>query len=203
VQWKEVGPVPEKLRDKIFKEFKEACDYFFEQRRGQKGQEELEQVENLKQNEQIISELERHISEKTATTELLKELEDRFMQVGFVPKKDITTIRNRYHDAVQKFTGSIQGISEGERNQLALESQLADLKNDPMAGQKIYQKEQAIRKKIQKVENDIAVWKNNLEFFGRSKNAEKYKEEFLAKIEESTGILKQLKDQLKLLRTVS
>jgi hypothetical protein len=202
-QWKEVGPVPEKLRDKIFKEFKESCDYFFNQRRGQKGQEEIEQVENLKQKEQIITELEQHIAEKTATSELLKELEERFNQVGFVPKKDIATIRNRYHEAVQKFTGSIQGISDGQRNQLVLESQLADLKNDPMAGQKLYQKEQAIRKKIQKVENDIAVWKNNLEFFGRSKNADKYKEEFLAKIDEAMGNLKQLKDQLKLLRTVS
>lgn len=203
LQWKEVGPVPEKLRDKIFKEFKEACDYFFDQRRGQKGQEEMEQVENLKQKEQIIAELERHIAEKTASSELLKELEERFNQVGFVPKKDIVTIRNRYHDAVQKFTSSIQGISDGERSQLVLESQLADLKNDPMAGQKLYQKEQAIRKKIQKVENDIAVWKNNLEFFGRSKNADKYKEEFLAKIDEAMGNLRQLKDQLKLLRTVS
>jgi hypothetical protein len=202
-QWKEVGPVPEKLRDRIFKEFKEACDYFFEQRRGQKGQEENEQVENLNQKEQIIAELERHAVDKSATAEMLKELEERFNQVGFVPKKDVTAIRNRYHDAVQKFTNSIEGISEDKRNQLALESQLADLKNDPMAGQKLYQREQGIRKKIQKVENDIAVWKNNLEFFGRSKNADKYKEEFLSKIDEATANLKQLKDQLKLLRTVS
>ena len=36
-----------------------------------------------------------------------------------------------------------------------------------MADRKIYQKEQAIRKKITKAENDIALWKNNLEFFGR------------------------------------
>lgn len=202
-QWKEVGPVPEKLRDKIFKEFKEACDYFFNQRRDQKGQEELEQVENLKQKEQIIAEIHQHVVDNTATSELLKQLEERFNQTGFVPKKDIASIRNRYQEAVQKFTASIQGISEGERNQLVLQSQLADLKNDPMASQKLYQKEQAIRKKIQKVENDIAVLKNNLEFFGRSKNADKYKEEFLSKIEEAMVNLKQLKDQLKLLRTVS
>jgi hypothetical protein len=202
-QWKEVGPVPEKLRDKVFKEFKEACDYFFAQKREHQGHQENEQVENLKQKVAICEALEQHINAQTATPEILKELEEKFNEICFVPRKDVGNIRNRYHEAVQKFTASIQGISDMEKSQLVLESRLADLKNDPMAGQKIYHKEQAIRKKITKVENDIAVWKNNLEFFGRSKNAEKYKEEFNDKINEASNSLRQLKQQLKLLRTVS
>jgi len=202
-QWKDIGPVPEKFREKVFKEFKEACDYFFEQKRSQHSKEENEQIENLKAKETICAQFEKQSSEKTATRELLKEFEERFNQIGFVPRKDINAIRNRYHEAVQKFTNSIQGLTEEDKNRLLLENQLLDLKNDPMGGQKIYQKEQAIRKKIIKVENDIAVWRNNLEFFGRSKNAEKYKEEFNEKINTATDSLKQLKEQLKLLRTVS
>src|SRR5690606_36210468 len=30
-KWKDVGPVPEKFREKVFREFKDACDYFFAQ----------------------------------------------------------------------------------------------------------------------------------------------------------------------------
>lgn len=202
-QWKNIGPVPEKFREKVFKEFKEACDYFFDQKRTQNNKEELEQAENLKVKEAICGELEKHVTDGTATRELLKEFEQRFNDAGFVPRRDINTIRNRYQAAVQKFTNSIQGISEEDKSRLVLESQLHDLKNDPMAGQKIYQKEQAIRKKITKAENDIAVLRNNLEFFGRSKNADKYKEEFNEKINTATDSLKQLKEQLKLLRTVS
>lgn len=202
-QWKDIGPVPEKLREKIFQEFKEACDYFFDQKRQQQGKQGNEQMENLKAKEAICNELEKHIAEQTATPELLKTFEEQFNQIGFVPRKDINSIRNRYHAAIEKFTSSIQGISEDEKSKLVLESQLMDLKNDPMAGQKLYQKEQAIRKKIMKVENDIAVWRNNLEFFGRSKNADKYKDEFNEKINTATDSLKQLKQQLKLLRTVA
>ena len=202
-QWKEIGPVPEKFREKVFKEFKEACDYFFDQKRNQLGKQESEQVDNLKAKEAICVELEKHVSENTATRELLKEIEGQFNQIGFVPRKDINAIRNRYHAAIEKFTNSIQGLTEEDKGRLLLENQLLDLKNDPMGGQKIYQKEQGIRKKIQKVENDIAVWRNNLEFFGRSKNADQYKKEFNEKIDEATASLKQLKDQLKLLRTVS
>ena len=202
-QWKDIGPVPEKFRKKVFKEFKEACDYFFEQKRSQHNKEENEQVENLKMKETICAEIEKHINEGTANRELLKAFEQQFNQVGFIPRKDIHAIRNRYQEAIQKFTHAIQGLTEEDKSRLVLESQLHDLKNDPMAGQKIYQKEQAIRKKIVKVENDIAVWRNNLEFFGRSKNADKYKVEFNEKINTAADSLKQLKEQLKLLRTVS
>ncbi len=202
-QWKEIGPVPEKFREKVFTEFKAACDYFFDQKRNQVGKEENEQVENLKAKEILCVELEKHTSEGTATREILKEFEQRFSQIGFVPRKDINIIRNRYQAAVEKFTNSIQGLSDDDRSRLVLENQLLDLKSDPMASQKIYQREQAIRKKITKTENDIAVLRNNLEFFGRSKNADKYKEEFNEKINIASDSLKQLKEQLKLLRTVS
>ncbi len=203
VKWKDIGPVPEKFREKVFKEFKEACDHFFEQKRNQQGKVEGEQVENLNQKLAICEALEKHTSEQTATTELLDELQEKFNALGFVPKKDIQTIRNRFTEAVDKFVHSLKGLSEDEKNRVLLESQLHDLRNDPMADRKIYAKEQGIRKKISKIEGDIGLWKNNLEFFGRSKNADKYKEEFNAKIQEASEQLKQLKDQLKLLRTVS
>ena len=202
-QWREIGPVPEKFREKVYKEFKEACDFFFEQKRNQHGKVENEQLENLKAKQAVCEEIEKHVANQTATPALLKELETKFNQIGFVPKNEIASIRKRYHEAAQKFTGSIQGISEDEKNQLLLENELADLKNDPLGGQKLFQKEQAIRKKISKVENDISTLRNNLEFFGRSKNADKYKEEFNEKIREADESLKQLKQQLKLLRTVS
>ncbi|MBX2962956.1 MAG: DUF349 domain-containing protein [Cyclobacteriaceae bacterium] len=202
-QWKEIGPVPEKLREKIYQEFKQACDFFFENRRSEQGKRDHEQVDNLKAKEALCAQLEKHAAEKTANTELLKQFEDQFNAIGFVPKKDMAAIRARYHQAVEKFISVLEGVSDDEKNKLVLENQLQDLKNDPMADQKIYHKEQALRKKIQKVENDIAVWRNNLEFFARAKNGEKVREEFNAKIDEAAGHLKQLKEQIKLLRAVS
>ncbi len=201
-KWKDVGPVPEKFREKVFKEFKDACDYFFSQRRGQQGRVEQEQIDNLNVKTAIIEELEKHLTDNTASADLLHDLQDRYNSIGFVPRKDITTIKNRYHEAVEKFVDAIPGINEDEKSRLLLENQLSDLKKDPMADKKIFQKELAIRKKITKVENDIALWKNNLEFFGRSKNAESVREEFNAKIKDANDHLHQLKQQLKLLRTV-
>lgn len=201
-KWKDVGPVPEKFREKVFKEFKDACDHFFEQRRTQHDKMEQEQGENLRLKEEICTELESHAAGRTGSSDILRELQEKFSSIGFVPRKDISTIRARYHEAVERFINSIPGLTDDEKGKIALENQLNDLRNDPMADRKIFQKEQIIRKKISKVENDIALWRNNLEFFGRSKNADKVKDEFNDKIKEATDHLKQLKEQLKLLKTV-
>lgn len=201
-KWKDVGPVPEKFRERVFKEFKDACDYFFAQKRGQMGKVEQEQIDNLNLKTAICEELERHLAEGTASVELLRDLQDRYSTVGFVPRKDISTIRNRYHEAVEKFVAAIPDLTDDERSRVVLENQLSDLKKDPMADRKLYQKEQAIRKKIMKTENDISLWKNNLEFFGKSQNADKVRDEFNDKIREATEHLKELKQQLRLLRSV-
>jgi len=201
-KWKDVGPVPEKFREKVFREFKDACDYFFAQKRGQMGKVEQEQIDNLNLKMAICEELERNAAAGTASLELLHDLQDRYNTVGFVPRKDMSSIKNRYHDAVEKFVATIPELTDDERSRVLLENQLSDLKKDPMGDRKLYQKEQAIRKKITKAENDIALWRNNLEFFGRSQNADKVRDEFNEKIKTASEHLKELKQQLKLLRTV-
>ena len=201
-KWKDVGPVPEKFREKVFKEFKDACDYFFAQKRGQMGKVEQEQIDNLNLKTAICEELEKNVAEGSVSIDLLRELQERYSTIGFVPRKDISAIKSRYHEAVEKFVAAIPNLSDDERSRVILENQLSDLKKDPMGDRKIYQKEQAIRKKISKAENDIALWKNNLEFFGRSQNADKVRDEFNEKIKVASEHLKELKQQLRLLRTV-
>lgn len=202
-QWKEMGPVPEKFREKIYKEFKEACDYFFEQRRKEHGKVEVDQLDNLVKKKTICETMENQIAAGTVSQEQLQVLIQQFNEIGFVPRKNINKIKKQFHDAMTNYVAAIPNLTEEERERVSIETSLEELRNDPRADQKIFQKEQTIRKKIGKVENDIAVLKNNLEFFGRSKNAIKYKEEFSGKIDEANDHLKQLKQQLKILRTVS
>jgi len=202
IQWKEIGPVPEKQREKIYKEFKEACDFFFDQRRGSQVKTDQDQEENLKKKESVIDELISATVAGNTSIEQLDELQGRFNELGFVPKNSIASVKQRFADAVAKYVKSISGLNEGEREQALLQSQLSGLKNDPQADRKLYHKEQTLRKQIQKAENDLSTLRNNLEFFGRSKNAEKLKGEFNDKIEEANQHLIQLKKQLKMLKSV-
>lgn len=201
-QWKEIGPVPEKMREKVFQEFKEACDFFFGQRRHQFEKVENEQEENLQMKEALCKELEDLSASGSGTVEQLQSIVERFNTIGFVPKKSINDSRNRFRVAVDQFIAQLGGVSEDEKERLQLEVQLGNLRNDPQGERKLYQREQTIRKRISKIENDIATLRNNMEFFGRSKNAAAYKAEFAQQIDAATVQLNALKGQLKLLKTV-
>ncbi len=200
IKWKEIGPVPEKMREKIFQEFKAACDFFFEQRRSKVEEADKEHSDNLHKKEAICSELERMIEQKTGTLDQLRELQRSFHSIGFVPRQAMASIKTRFSLGMDKFIASLDQVSQEDKDRAMLEIQLENLKTDPDASFKIHQREQVLRKKITKAENDLATLKNNLEFFGRSKNAEKMKAEFSEKINESTRELTELKSQLKILR---
>jgi Domain of Unknown Function (DUF349) len=202
-RWKEVGPVSEKIREKIFKEFKNTCDYFFEQRRTQQNKSENEQVQNLQQKEAICIALETAASDGSATQDKLAQLQAEFSAIGFVPRQAINTIRDRYSKALETYVANIVGLSDEQKAQFTLQTQLSELKNDPFADKKLQQKELAIRKKVGKVENDIALWRNNLEFFAKSKNAGSLRDEVNQKIKDAENELAELKKQLKLIRSAS
>lgn len=201
-QWKDIGPVPEKQREKIYKEFKTACDEFFEKRREQFGKQDEEQGDNLKLKKELCDLLEKHAAEKSGTNEVLHEAVQKFNGIGFVPRKAIKSIKSRFDKAVAAFIAALPEVGEEDKERLAMEVQLVGLKNDPQGERKIYHKEQSIKTQIHKAENDIAVLRNNMEFFGRSKNAEKLKGEFAEKLDVASGHLSDLKKQLKLLKTV-
>lgn len=201
-QWKDIGPVPEKQRDKIYKEFKATCDDFFGKRREQFSKQDEEQADNLKLKKELCDFLEKHTAEKSGTPEVLYETVEKFNAIGFVPRKAIKSIKSRFDKAVAAFIASLPEVGEGERERLTMGVQLVGLKNDPHGERKIHHKEQAIKTQIHKAENDIAILKNNMEFFGRSKNAEKLKGEFVEKLEDAASHLSDLKKQLKLLKTV-
>jgi hypothetical protein len=200
-RWKEIGPVPEKQREKIFVKFKEACDHFFEQLRTSQNKEVGNQKENLTKKEEIISRINDMAQSGAGTADQVRDLQNQFLSIGFVPKQFVASIKARFTDSLQKALASLP-LEEDDKAQVALEVQLEGYRNNPQGERKLVHKEQHIRKQIAKAENDLAVLQNNLEFFGRSKNAEKMKEEFGLKIKEANDHLMHLKKQLQLVQTV-
>lgn len=202
-QWKEIGPVPEKQRESVYKEFKEAADHFFNNKRSKNSEVEKEFEENLRKKEEVCNKIEQLAKDSPDDLEKLRDLQDEFLDIGFVPRNSISKIKSRYSEVVDKFINNIEGISNEDRQAIRIENQVNKILSGPNADQKIYRKEQAIKKQISKVEHDISLWKNNLEFFADSKTADKLKDEFSQKIKAATNELKNLKQQLRIIRTAS
>lgn len=199
-QWRDIGPVPEKKRG-IYHEFKAAADKFFENKRTNNKELEKDFVKNYEAKLAICEEIEKMAKEKSDDLDAFRELRDKYLDLGFVPRKNISEIKSKYAEAVDKYINSLEGISNEDRQRIRLENQLNRIAQGPNADQKLYRKEQSIRKQISKVESDIALWKNNIEFFADSKTADKMKDEFHEKIESAQHQLKSLKQQLKIVRT--
>ena len=104
---------------------------------------------------------------------------------------------------MEAYIASLEGISQDDRQKLKVEEEINKISSGPNAGQRIFRKEQSLRHQIGQVENDISVWKNNMEFFASSKTADKLKNEFQEKIDAANIELTRLKNELRILRSVT
>jgi hypothetical protein len=200
--WKEVGPVPEKEKDTIYERFKAACDGFFERKRNRRADQDKEFDLNLAKKEAICAEIEKLVAEKEKDTKKLEEQNAAFLAVGFVPRKNMTAIQDRFAKAVEAFVANLDGTAL-EKEKMKFGFQMKIYGDSPEASRKSRDREQTLRKRITHIEDDIALWKNNLEFFAKSKTADRLRAEFGAKISEATKELDSLKGELKSLQQVS
>ena len=199
--WKDIGPVPEKFRNDVYKRFKAACDTFFDRRRSHSKDLEGDYRENLKEKEKICEEIENMVDKGNLDTEKFKNLQLEFDKIGYVPRNSIRKIQKRYESAVNRFLETVD-LPGAEKSELKFAVEINRLKSSPNSDQKIQRKESELRRMISKLENDIALWRNNLEFFAESKKADKLREEFNKKIEEASAQLDELKEELKILNKI-
>jgi hypothetical protein len=200
-EWKEIGPVPEKYRNEIFNNFKKACDHFFNRRRKNSQVVEKEYEGNLKEKETLCAELEQMIKSGTIDMKRVKAIEVEWGAVGFVPRNSIKNIHKRYTDAIEQVTEKLD-LPEDEKHKLRFKAQFNNMNFGPGSERIIQKKEGVLRRQIATLENDINLWKNNIDFFASSKNADKLKQEFKVKIEKANEQLTNLKEQLKIISNI-
>lgn len=201
-EWKNIGPVPDKAKNDIYERFKKACDEFFERKRVIERDAEKDFEENLKRKEQICEEIEKMAAETSSDIERVEELMDEYNEIGFVPRNSIKTIQRRFSKAVETFASSAANLSPEDKKDLTIAAQYQKIRSSPNANRKLQRKESSIRRQISELENDISLWKNNVEFFANTDRAEKLKAEFNEKISKARKELKDLKQQLKVIRTI-
>ena len=198
-EWKEIGPVPEKYRKSIYEEFKAHCDDFFNRKRGLNAEQEKEFTENLNKKNTILNTLEELSMADQINVDEVFDYAQHFAAVGMVPRNAVGKTLDRYDKIAKKIISS-PSLSEDEVAELKVHFEICKLRNSPHGNQKINRKEHILKRKVTGLENDISNWKNNLDFFAASKNADQLKADFIQKIEAAEQELDQLKQQLRLMR---
>jgi hypothetical protein len=110
-RWKEIGPVPTKVRDSIYERFKAAVDKFFERKRQLNESTEKEYEVNLAAKRELLAKLEASIAAKTATEAEIQAVVDQFTAIGFVPRKAMDTLSKDVQRISEAYLEAIEGIN--------------------------------------------------------------------------------------------
>lgn len=186
-QWKEIGAVPRKKSEQLWKRFRAACDAFFNER-DKNVKPENDFYGNLKAKQHLVEEIAAYslTGDEDADADAMNAFMQRWQEIGFVPFKEKDAIAKSYKDALQSTFGDL--VSRTRKTRYAKAP-----KNE---------KERLVQKYLKK-EQDITTYENNIGFFAMSKNSEPLIRQMQDRIEQAKKELEELKEQIRAIDSAS
>ena len=176
-QWKEIGAVPRKKSEQLWKRFRAACDQFFAER-DKHAKPENDYYGNLKAKLALIEEIKAYeMKGDENDLQAMQEFQKRWQEIGFVPFKEKDKVAKAYKEAMEKFA-STRASRRGR------------------GGRQLSQKEVLIQKYHQ-LEQDIVTYENNIGFFSMSKTSEPLIKQMQERIAQAKEELKALAEQIR------
>ena len=187
-QWKEIGAVPRKKSEQLWKRFRAACDEFFNER-DKNAKPENDFYGNLKAKQRLVEEIGAYVlsGDEDADTEAMNAFMQRWQEIGFVPFKEKDAIAGKYKEAIQSKFGEL--VSKSRKS--------GRYSRTPKS-----EKERLVQKYLKK-EQDITTYENNIGFFAMSKNSEPLIKQMQERIDQAKKELKELEEQIRALDSES
>ncbi|MBT8238185.1 MAG: DUF349 domain-containing protein, partial [Croceitalea sp.] len=163
-EWKKIGHVPRKYSDKIWNEFKTACNHYFDRIHAQRNASQKEEYANFELKNACLDKLKAFqlSGDKTKDIATVKAFIAEWKTYGRIPfnKKHINGKFNKIIDALLKKLGI--GRQEAELIKYGDKiKQLANSSNDhAIDNERIF-----IKRKIDESKSEIRQLENNLQFF--------------------------------------
>jgi hypothetical protein len=199
-QWKEIGPVPRKYSDALWKRFRAACDYFFEKKSDHFSDIDSEQVDNLNRKMQLINEVENFKSTGDVEENLkqLKDFQRRWTEIGHVPIKKKDEVQKKFRDSINKLFDELK-LDDSKRNMLKFRTKMVSFSESSRGQNKMRLERDKYMTKLKQMENDLVLLDNNIGFFAKSKNAESLIEDVQRKIEQTKEKIEFLKNKIRVI----
>ncbi len=195
-EWKTIGIVPKKIGDELWNAFIGACNEFFEARNSAHQGVYSQEKENLKQKRSVIEELKQlyaNISE--ATQEQVKNLTDKYNNIGHVPYRDKDKLYKEYHDVLDNLYSALH-ISEANKR---VDSFKNNIKKVAERGVSALDNERSkLMHRYEKLKQEINTYENNLGFLNiSSKKGNSLIDEMNRRIERLKADVEEIKQKIK------
>ena len=200
-QWREIGAVPRKQSNAVWKRFRTACDAFFNRKAKHFSGVDNTHNENMKQKQTIIAEIEAYVASEDPAENLtaLQNFQRRWTEIGFVPFKEKDKLQTAYRAALDKHFQNFK-VSDSDKKLLRFKNRVNEMQNTSDKGNRAMRSErEKLVFKLRQLETDIALWENNIGFFAKSKNAETMIAEVNNKINKAREEIKLIEGKIQLI----
>ena len=195
-EWKNIGYVPRKQGDQLWKEFLGACNKFFDARNKLNAGARSEEHANLDKKREIIAKLNELV--ENAGEHLQKNMQDLIAQynaVGHVPFKEKDKVYQEYHEVMDKLYKTVRS-NNAKRH---IHNFKNNLKNVAEKGVNALDNERGrLLRRYDQLRAEITTYENNLGFLNAaSKKGNSLVEEMNRKVEKLKEDLKLVKEKIK------
>ena len=200
--WKNLGSAGQKNEQKLWKDFRSACDAFFENKKQFFAKEDEVNTANLEAKKALITEIEAYevVEDKQQVIADLKAFSGRFNEIGKVPFKEKDTVYQAFKNALDAHYKKIKLEGE-EKDKVMFQAHLDTLKSNPNASKLIEKERRDLEQMIAKQQQDINQLENNLGFVSKSKAGDALRKDVEHKINVAKDRIKEYKTKIKLLAT--
>ena len=180
-EWKKIGHVPRSQADKIWTDFRAACNTFFNNFREKNNVAEDNWRENLKQKNDILTQL-KTITDEDGSVEKIEDLKNNWNKVGKVPRESLS-INTEFNKTLREKL-KLNKINE------------FDLKEEGLTEVQLSEKARKVKNQLSDLETEIVKLENNLGFFADSSRNNPLLKETYVKIDDKKAQLESLRSTL-------
>ena len=201
-EWKTIGHVPRKLSEKLWAEFRGACNEYFEKLKEQKSEANAEEIEAFEKKKTYLETLKSFelIGEHKTDLDSIKSHIETWKSLGKVPfaRRHIEGKFNKILDVLFEKLSSSKKDNELARYSNRLENLSGADNLKKLENEKVF-----IMRKIEEVQNSLFQLENNIQFFGKAKADNPLVKEVMTTIENQREELATWKEKLKQIRNIS
>lgn len=179
--WKKVGHVPKSMTNKIWDEFRDACNAFFNNYREKSNASTDNWKENYKNKKMLLDEL-KTVTNEEGSIEKIEAIKTAWNNIGKVPRDKIS-INTEFNKTLR------EKLKLNKINEL-------ELKEEGLSENQLTDKARKIKSQISDLEAEIVKLENNLAFFKKPSRENPMLKDTFDSIDEKKAHLETLKQNL-------
>ena len=179
--WKNIGHVPRSHTNKVWDDFREACNTFFKNFREKNNAQTDDWKENFKQKNALLEEL-KAIGNEEGSIEKIEQIKTSWNNIGKVPREKIS-INTEFNKTLREKL-KLNKINE------------FDLKEEGLTETQLTDKARKVKNQVADLEAEIVQLENNLAFFNNPSRENPLLKDTFNKIDDKKAQLESLKNSL-------